>query len=44
MRPDVAGELRAELRAAAAGAAERVAIEGDEDEENADRLRELGYL
>ena len=44
MRPDVAGELRAQLRAAAAGAAERVAIEGDEDEEIADRLRELGYL
>jgi arylsulfatase A-like enzyme len=42
--PGVADRLRAMLRAGASGAAERVAIEGDEDEEIADRLRELGYL
>jgi arylsulfatase A-like enzyme len=43
-RPDVADALRAKLRALVAEEAETVAIAGDEDEEIADRLRELGYL
>jgi arylsulfatase A-like enzyme len=43
-RPDVADELRTKLRALVAEEAETVAIAGDEDEEIADRLRELGYL
>ena len=42
--PDVADRLRAKLRALVAEEAETVAIAGDEDEEIADRLRELGYL
>jgi arylsulfatase A-like enzyme len=42
--PDVADALRAKLRALVADEAETVAIAGDEDEEIADRLRELGYL
>ena len=42
--PDVADRLRATLRALVAEEAETVAIAGDEDEEIADRLRELGYL
>jgi arylsulfatase A-like enzyme len=42
--PDVADRLRATLRALVADEAETVAIAGDEDEEIADRLRELGYL
>jgi uncharacterized sulfatase len=42
--PDVADDLRAKLRAVVAEEAEMVAIAGDEDEEIADRLRELGYL
>jgi arylsulfatase A-like enzyme len=42
--PDVADDLRAKLRALVADEAETVAIAGDEDEEIADRLRELGYL
>jgi arylsulfatase A-like enzyme len=42
--PDVADDLRAKLRALVAEEAETVAIAGDEDEEIADRLRELGYL
>ena len=43
-RPEVADDLRAKLRALVAEEAETVAIAGDEDEEIADRLRELGYL
>ena len=39
-----ADDLRAKLRALVAEEAETVAIAGDEDEEIADRLRELGYL
>jgi choline-sulfatase len=42
--PDVADRLRAKLRALVAEEAETVAIAGEEDEEIADRLRELGYL
>ena len=42
--PDVAGRLRATLRDLVAEEAETVAIAGDEDDEIADRLRELGYL
>jgi arylsulfatase A-like enzyme len=42
--PDVADRLRATLRSLVAEEAETVAIAGDEDEEIADRLRELGYL
>ena len=42
--PDVADRLRAKLRALVAEEAETVAIAGDEDEEIADHLRELGYL
>jgi arylsulfatase A-like enzyme len=42
--PDVADDLRAKLRDLVAEEAETVAIAGDEDEEIADRLRELGYL
>ena len=42
--PGVADRLRATLRALVADEAETVAIAGDEDEEIADRLRELGYL
>jgi arylsulfatase A-like enzyme len=42
--PAVADDLRAKLRAMVAEEAETVAIAGDEDEEIADRLRELGYL
>jgi arylsulfatase A-like enzyme len=42
--PDVAHRLRAALRTLLAEEAETVAIAGDEDEEIADRLRELGYL
>ena len=42
--PDVADRLRATLRGLVAEEAETVAIAGDEDEEIADRLRELGYL
>jgi arylsulfatase A-like enzyme len=42
--PEVADDLRAKLRALVAEEAEAVAIGGDEDEEIADRLRELGYL
>jgi arylsulfatase A-like enzyme len=42
--PGVADDLRAKLRALVADEAETVGIAGDEDEEIADRLRELGYL
>jgi arylsulfatase A-like enzyme len=42
--PTVVDGLRAKLRALVAEEAETVAIAGDEDEEIADRLRELGYL
>jgi arylsulfatase A-like enzyme len=42
--PELAGRLRETLRAIAAEKAESVAMAADEDEEIAERLRELGYL